>query len=103
MGEVGKDIRVKPITRRCAWCGLIFLDDRWQVERRKPPVEYTHGICPACRKDFFPKMERPKLNQRQPGVATQRTWHGAGRLRAMIRVAASFVALHVARWFKLRG
>ena len=83
-------MRQNLLTTRCAWCGRIHYGDQWHLERRKAGIRYTHGICPVCRKGFFPMVKDPK-----PAPAWVR-W-------GVVRMAAAFIALLATRWFKLRG
>ena len=85
-------MRQNLLTTRCAWCGRIRYGEKWHAERRKAGIRYTHGICPACRKGFFPKVKDPAPAPR-PGRAR---W-------GVLRVVVSFVALLATRWFKLRA
>lgn len=94
MGEMWKDPRKEPLTRRCAWCGLISHDNHWHPERRKGGTKYTHGICPPCRNGFYPSLKPP-----QTAATARRKWTSWG----MVRIATSFVVLMATRWFKLRG
>jgi hypothetical protein len=37
------------LIRRCAWCGDVHADGRWQQPKRAPSAtEATHGICERC-------------------------------------------------------
>ena len=103
MGEMWKVPRQESYTRRCTWCGLIGSNNRWQPERRQSPVKYTHGICPVCRKAFFPIAKESPLKHQQADAKNRRAWQGAGTPWGMARIAASLVVLLATRWLKLHG
>jgi hypothetical protein len=90
-------MRQNPLSTRCAWCGLVRDGSHWRTERRKQRTQYSHGICPACRKGFFPGVKGAKAAPPRPA------WRRAATPWAILKLAAGFIVLLTQRWFKLKG
>ena len=90
-------MEILELSTRCAWCGQIKSGNGWQEEHRKRPVRYSHGICPTCRKFFFPKRS---LAKKPRNLVSVQRWRETAT--GALKVATSFVLICAMRLLRHR-